>query len=51
MIEAGQGRRPGQYGVTGIAGNQPGYPNNPDGIDLAPPHSLLDTVTASPRTN
>jgi hypothetical protein len=32
-----------QYGVTGIAGAGPGYLDNPDGIDLVPPHSLLVT--------
>ena len=30
-----------QYGITGIPGNRPGYLNNPDGLDLVPPHSLL----------
>ncbi|MDA8277823.1 MAG: hypothetical protein M0Z45_06485 [Actinomycetota bacterium] len=33
-----------QYG-TGIAGNANGQLNNPDGIDLAPPFSLLVTKT------
>ncbi|MGH8961948.1 MAG: hypothetical protein ACRDWT_12305 [Jatrophihabitantaceae bacterium] len=32
-----------QYGVTGVAGKQPGYLDNPDGIDLVPPDSLLGT--------
>ena len=40
-----------QYGVTGIAGSRPGYLNNPDGIDLAPPHSLLDAATTAPPNN
>jgi len=29
-----------QYG-SGVAGSAPGQLNNPDGIDLAPPYSLL----------
>lgn len=31
-----------QYGHTHVAGRQPGYLSDPDGVDLAPPHSLLD---------
>jgi len=30
-----------QYGHRGRAGRRPGYLNVPDGVDLAPPHSLL----------
>jgi DNA-binding beta-propeller fold protein YncE len=30
-----------QYGHTGVPGNRAGYLNNPDGVDLAPPRSLL----------
>ncbi len=30
-----------QYGVTGTKGREPGLLNTPDGIDLAPPYSLL----------
>ncbi|MHB8341863.1 MAG: NHL repeat-containing protein [Mycobacteriales bacterium] len=30
-----------QYGVTGVPGSAPGYLDVPDGVDLAPPHSLL----------
>jgi hypothetical protein len=30
-----------QYGHTGIAGRQPGYLNDPDGADVAPPYSLV----------
>ena len=30
-----------QYGHTGQPGSAPGYLNDPDGVDLAPPHSLL----------
>lgn len=32
-----------QYGVTGKPGTRPGYLDNPDGVDLVPPHSLLVT--------
>ncbi len=35
-----------QYGVTGVPGSAPGYLNNPDGVDLAPPYSL-DMVHAA----
>ena len=30
-----------QYGHTGVPGRTPGYLSDPDGLDLAPPHSLL----------
>lgn len=30
-----------QYGHTGVAGSKPGYLHKPDGVDLAPPYSLL----------
>ncbi|HVB27414.1 MAG TPA: hypothetical protein VNE21_05835, partial [Mycobacteriales bacterium] len=30
-----------QYGHTGVTGRTPGYLNGPDGVDLAPPNSLL----------
>ncbi|HUO62460.1 MAG TPA: PQQ-binding-like beta-propeller repeat protein [Terriglobales bacterium] len=30
-----------QYGQTGRKGREPGLLNTPDGVDLAPPHSLL----------
>lgn len=30
-----------QYGHTGQAGSAPGYLDDPDGVDLAPPYSLL----------
>ena len=32
-----------QYGHTGVAGQAPGYLNDPDGVDLVPPDSLLVT--------
>ncbi len=31
-----------QYGHTGVTGTAPGYLNNPDGVDLASPYSLID---------
>lgn len=31
-----------QYGHSGVAGRGPGYLNNPDGLDLVPPYSLID---------
>ncbi|MGH3444893.1 MAG: PQQ-binding-like beta-propeller repeat protein, partial [Nocardioidaceae bacterium] len=31
-----------QYGHTGVSGSRPGYLDNPDGVDLVPPHSLVD---------
>jgi hypothetical protein len=34
-----------QYGHTGVPGSAPGYLSRPDGVDLAPPRSLL----AAPR--
>ncbi len=30
-----------QYGRNGVPGSAPGYLANPDGVDLAPPDSLL----------
>jgi hypothetical protein len=30
-----------QFGHTGVPGTAPGYLNNPDGVDLLPPYSLL----------
>jgi hypothetical protein len=32
-----------QYGHLGTPGYQPGYLSNPDGVDMAPPYSLLMT--------
>jgi hypothetical protein len=32
-----------QYGHTGVAGRGSGYLNDPDGVDLVPPDSLLVT--------
>jgi hypothetical protein len=36
-----------QYGHTGVAGTAPGYLNNPDGVDLVPPDSMLITHAAT----
>ena len=36
-----------QYGHTGIAGSGPGYLNDPNGVDLVPPDSLLVTHAAT----
>ena len=36
-----------QYGHTGVPGSAPGYLDNPDGVDLAPPYSLLITHAAT----
>ncbi len=32
-----------QYGHRGVPGRAPGFLNNPDGVDMAPPNSLLVT--------
>jgi hypothetical protein len=39
-----------QYGHTGVAGRGPGYLNDPDGVDLVPPDSLLVTHGATMGT-
>lgn len=36
-----------QYGHTHVAGNSAGYLDNPDGVDLYPPHSELVTHAAT----
>jgi len=36
-----------QYGHYGVPGSAPGFLNNPDGVDLAPPYSLLITHAAT----
>jgi len=36
-----------QYGHTGKSGSAPGYLNDPDGVDLVPPDSLLVTHAAT----
>jgi hypothetical protein len=32
-----------QYGHKGVPGTAPGYLNDPDGVDLVPPYSMLIT--------
>ena len=39
-----------QYGVRGHPGSRPGLLNGPDGVDLAPPYSLLVTHAATMGT-
>lgn len=36
-----------QYGHTGVAGSRPGYLDDPDGVDLTPPNSLLITHSST----
>jgi hypothetical protein len=36
-----------QYGHTGVAGHAAGYLNDPDGVDLVPPDSMLITHAAT----
>lgn len=36
-----------QYGHRGVPGRAPGYLANPDGVDMAPPYSLLITHSAT----
>lgn len=38
-----------QYGHTGMAGSGAGFLSNPDGVDLAPPHSLAMRFAATLR--
>lgn len=35
-----------QYGHTGTSGRKPGYLDNPDGLDLVPPHSLVNRTVS-----
>lgn len=39
-----------QYGHYGVPGSAPGYLNKPDGIDLAPPYSLMMTHASTVGT-
>ncbi len=41
VIDPGTDKVVWQYGVTGQPGSAPGYLDKPDGVDLAPPYSLL----------
>ncbi|HZU74273.1 MAG TPA: hypothetical protein VE990_16035 [Acidimicrobiales bacterium] len=47
VVDPGTDRIVWQYGHTGVAGSQAGYLDKPDGVDLAPPHSLLITHAAT----
>ena len=35
-----------QYGHTGVSGARPGFLDNPDGVDLVPPYSLIGRAPA-----
>ena len=43
VINPGSGRIVWQYGHLGRPGSRPGFLSNPDGVDMAPPYSLLMT--------
>jgi outer membrane protein assembly factor BamB len=43
VISPRSGRIVWQYGHRGTPGDKPGYLSNPDGVDMAPPYSLLMT--------
>jgi N-acetylneuraminic acid mutarotase len=47
VVDPGTNRIVWQYGHTGKSGNGPGYLNDPDGVDLVPPDSLLVTHAAT----
>ena len=36
-----------QYGYTGRPGSAPGYLDDPDGVDLTPPNSMLISNAAT----
>jgi DNA-binding beta-propeller fold protein YncE len=39
-----------QYGHAGVAGRSPGYLNDPDGVDLVPPDSMLIRQAAAAKS-
>ena len=41
VVDPRTGRIVWQYGHIGVVGTAPGYLNEPDGVDLAPPYSML----------
>ncbi len=41
MVDPRTNRVVWQYGHTGKKGREPGFLDNPDGVDLAPPYSVL----------
>ncbi len=47
VIDPATGRIVWQYGHTGVPGRAPGYLNDPDGLDLVPPGSLVVTHAAT----
>ena len=47
VVDPGTHRIVWQYGHTGKSGSAPGYLNDPDGVDLVPPDSLLATHAAT----
>ncbi len=47
VVDPGTDRIVWQYGHTGKPGSAPGYLNDPDGVDLVPPDSLLVTHAAT----
>ena len=47
MVDPATNRIVWQYGHTGQAGSAPGYLDDPDGVDLVPPDSLLITHAAT----
>ena len=50
VIDPTQNKIVWQYGHTGVAGVGPGYLDNPDGIDVVPPHSYAATVGTTQAT-
>jgi hypothetical protein len=46
VVDPRTGRIVWQYGHTGRRGRRPGFLNTPDGVDLAPPQSLLSRFPA-----
>ncbi len=50
VIDPTQNKIVWQYGHTGVAGSGPGYLDNPDGIDLVPPHSYANAVGTTQAT-
>lgn len=47
VVDPATGRIVWQYGHTGISGSAPGYLDDPDGVDLVPPDSLVETHAAT----
>ena len=47
VIDPGTDRIVWQYGHTGQPGSGPGYLDKPDGLDLAPPYSLVDRFASA----